>query len=68
MTLGGERETAFADADQIADYAKSGVDKLAKAGIVNGTDDGRFAPNASLTRAEAAVMLLNFFKALSILK
>ncbi len=68
VTLGGENNISFADGDAVASYAASAVEKLAKAGIINGTDDGRFAPEASLTRVEAAVMLYKFFSALSVIK
>lgn len=52
------RESAeFADKDAISDYAKTAVDYLYKRGIINGYEDGSFAPKNNATRAEVAVML-----------
>jgi endo-1,4-beta-xylanase len=47
---------AYPDAASISDYAKDSVAGLVKSGIVNGKN-GRLAPNDTLTRAEAAVIL-----------
>lgn len=44
----------FADAADIADYAKEAVDSLATAGIINGMDEENFVPKANATRAQAA--------------
>ena len=44
----------FADAASISDYAKEAVDVLSGLGIINGKDEGKFAPNDYATRAEAA--------------
>lgn len=55
----------FADASNIADYAKLAVEKLAGAGIINGNDAGAFAPNSYATRAEAAKMLYGVLKYLN---
>ncbi len=49
--------TEFGDSDEIASYAKDGVDKLSKIGVINGVGNGRFAPNNFATRAEAAVII-----------
>ncbi|ASA19867.1 endo-1,4-beta-xylanase [Paenibacillus donghaensis] len=46
----------YADAAGISGYAKDSVTFLVKSGVVNGKN-GRIAPNDSLTRAEAAVIL-----------
>lgn len=48
---------SFADEAEISDYAKSAVNILTKAGIINGTGDGRFAPRANATRAQAAKLV-----------
>lgn len=50
----------FADNDQISEYAAEAVKKLQRAGIVNGTDNDRFAPSDSLTRAMAAKLIYEF--------
>jgi len=47
----------FKDSEHIADYAKEAVEMLTKAGVIDGYDDGTFAPNATATRAEAAQIL-----------
>jgi len=48
---GGE---SFADAKDVAPYAKDAIDTLSSLGIVNGMGDGTFAPKANVTRAQAA--------------
>lgn len=45
------------DIESVADYAKEAVIALYKAGIINGVGDGRFAPNDSATRAQAAKII-----------
>ena len=50
----------FADDPDIASYAKDAVYALKSAGIINGYENGKFNPNASATRAEAAQMIYNF--------
>lgn len=49
-------EISFTDADEIADYAKEAVKLLNEKKLVNGTDDGSFAPKRFATRAEVAVL------------
>lgn len=51
-----EKKT-FSDEDQISDYAADSVKYMQKAGIINGFEDGTFAPQNSATRAEAARIL-----------
>ena len=46
----------FADGDQVADWARSGVDALVAAGYVNGSG-GRLNPTATITRAEFATVM-----------
>ena len=55
----------FDDDFDITDYAKNAVYKVRDAGIINGYADNTFAPNASLTRAEAATVII---KLLDLLK
>ena len=50
----------FTDADSIAEYAAEAVDTLQQAGIINGMEDGSFAPAATATRAQAAKILYTF--------
>lgn len=47
----------FVDEAEIADYAKEAVATLAKAGIINGDENGRFNPYGKTNRAEAAKLL-----------
>ena len=49
----------FADREDISDYAAEATEKLVKAGILHGNDDGSFKPKDNCTRAQAAVMLAN---------
>lgn len=46
---------AFADKDDIADYAKTAMASMVKAGIIQG-NDGNVNPKGNATRAEVAVM------------
>jgi len=50
-------ENAFSDEAGISDYALDAVKKMAGAGIVNGMGNGTFCPKATLTRAQAAVLI-----------
>lgn len=47
----------FNDAAAIAEYAKEAVAMLQAAGTINGMGNGRFAPNQTASRAQAAVIL-----------
>lgn len=47
----------FEDYESISPYARDAVDYLCTKGIVNGIGDGMFAPNAELSRAQAAKIL-----------
>ncbi|MDD6309129.1 MAG: S-layer homology domain-containing protein [Clostridia bacterium] len=49
--------TAFADADEIADYAKEGVEAMIAEGLIEGNADGTLNPLGNTTRAEAAVIM-----------
>lgn len=49
--------SSFADADEVADYAKEAVEALSAAGIINGMEDGSFAPKANATRAQVAQVI-----------
>ena len=60
------KSTGFTDGAEIADYAKEAVEMLAGAEIVNGVGDGRFAPKASASRAEAAVIILRCIEKFSL--
>lgn len=55
-------EANFADASQIADYAKDAVNTLQRAGVINGVSETEFAPTATATRAQAAKMIYELIK------
>jgi len=63
ITLEITKEAAvFTDKDNISDYALDAVNTLSAAGIINGFEDGRYMPESSATRAQAALMLYNILK------
>ncbi|QMV42694.1 FG-GAP-like repeat-containing protein [Cohnella cholangitidis] len=62
QTESGSAATAFADDAGIPAWAKRYVLAAAKNGILQGQGDNRFAPNESLTRAEAAALLVRLSK------
>jgi len=47
----------FTDSAKISSYASEAVTAMQQAGIISGNDDGRFAPTANATRAQAAKMI-----------
>ena len=50
-------ELTFKDSTAIADWAKEYVGILSDAGILTGSDDGKFHPADSMTRAQVATVL-----------
>ncbi|NEW09334.1 carbohydrate-binding protein [Paenibacillus sp. SYP-B3998] len=57
----GQLSAAFTDQPQIASYAKAAVDAIKNAGIINGIEDGSFAPKDHASRAQAATMIFRLF-------
>lgn len=55
--------TGFEDDENIADYAKSGVEALYSAGMINGIGEGNFCAEEHATRAQAAKVLADAFAA-----
>lgn len=51
--------SAFADDEQISDYAKEAVYFLKNCGVLSGNDNNEFMPTKSLSRAEAAMLFYN---------
>lgn len=47
----------FDDYAEISDYAKEAVGSLTAKGIINGIGDNKFAPKATATRAQAALLV-----------
>lgn len=50
--------TAFADRDDISNWAVENVDALYQMGLINGMGDNMFSPRASATRAQCAKLLV----------
>lgn len=48
---------SFSDNDSISEWAKTSITALVGAGVINGYEDGTFAPAASITRAEVVKIL-----------
>ena len=46
-------EVSFADAEQIAEYARNYIGFFIGCGIIHGMGDGTFAPNGTMTREQA---------------
>jgi len=57
-------QSTFTDDGSISSYAKTAVYALQRAGVINGTGDGAFAPKGSATRAQVAQIFMNFANAL----
>ncbi len=57
----GYHPVSFTDVSAQAWY-KSAVDFIAARGITSGTGDGRFSPEAKLTRAQFVVLLMNAYQ------
>ncbi|HHX27974.1 MAG TPA: hypothetical protein GX716_03075 [Firmicutes bacterium] len=53
-----EPELTFADAGEIAGWARGYVSAAVNAGIITGVGDNRFAPADPVTRAQAATMII----------
>ena len=50
------------DADSISGYAVDSVQYCVDKGIINGYDDGRFAPKDNATRAQIAAVIVRFIE------
>ena len=53
-----EGNSAYTDAASISGYAAQGVNVCYQAGIMSGGSDGSFAPQATATRAQVAVTMV----------
>ena len=49
----------FKDQGQISSWAKDSINEMLKLGVVNGMDDGTFAPKQAFTRGQVAQVLYN---------
>ncbi len=64
MSGAGQRErAAYVDEAQISAWAKEAVAQMSEAGIFAGRDGSSFAPEAAITRAEAAVVVKRLLQA-----
>lgn len=59
LDLPAGTETSFSD---VQGWSKGAITALAKAGIINGYEDGTFRPNQEISREEVAVVLNNALK------
>ena len=59
------RELHFSDSEKIEAYAREAILWATENGILNGYEDGSFAPNGSATRAQAAAMLARYVEFLN---
>ncbi|MDR1158442.1 MAG: S-layer homology domain-containing protein [Oscillospiraceae bacterium] len=57
VTLPSETAETFADVADIGAWAREGVQALTEAGLIRGAGEGRFDPQRTATRAEAAALL-----------
>ena len=57
-----EKSGDFGDSDKISDYAVTSVEKLKSNGMITGDDNNNFNPEASITRAESAVLLYRVYE------
>lgn len=55
-------EASFADNDQTSGWAAGFVGGIAKAGIMSGVGDNKFAPQASYTHEQSVITALKLFK------
>jgi len=53
------KDSHFSDEDDISEYAYNAINSLYKMGVVNGMDNGNFAPKEKLTRSQAAQIVFN---------
>ncbi len=57
-----ELQIVFSDAEEISLYAGDAAARLQRAGIIDGRDDGSFAPKQTATRAEACKITAAFME------
>lgn len=58
----GGQEQSFKDQGNIASWAKDSVKRMTKAGILEGTDQGKFEPKANFSRSELAAVIYRLDK------
>ena len=65
ISLAGSKDVNFSDGASISSWASDAVTTMAKAGIINGRNDGTFDPQGQASRAEVATILQNFITAIA---
>ena len=55
-------EITFTDSDAISEWAKESVSLAQRMGLIQGREDGKFAPQDTATRAEVAAILSRFLQ------
>lgn len=58
-------KTPFADMSTVSAYAEAAVEAMRTSGLAAGDEKGNYHPKNNLTRAEAAVLLMNLHKLIS---
>lgn len=58
-------KAAFSDDSSISTYAKAAVYAMQQAGIISGTGNGKFEPQATANRAQVAQIFMNFVEEIS---
>ena len=48
---------SFSDSNEVSGWAVEYVEKAAALNLINGMDDGSFAPNSYMTRAQGTVVI-----------
>ncbi|MBQ4528420.1 MAG: S-layer homology domain-containing protein [Clostridia bacterium] len=62
IVLDDVEKASVSDTALISDYATDSVEKMVSGGIINGYEDGSFAPFESTTRAQAAKVIYEVLK------
>lgn len=57
---GSPRPSSFADQADISSYSQAAVDWARSSGIIRGLDGNRFDPGGTATRAQTAIIIMNF--------
>ncbi len=52
----------FSDGDTVAPWARENLEKALAAGLISGYDDGTLRPDGSITRAEAATVVVRLYE------
>lgn len=57
-------KTKFKDESKMSKWAINSIKEASELGLMNGDKDGNFRPKGNLTREEAAVLIMNLYRAL----